>query len=287
MSGSGKAEIKIEEGDKTVKIAEKLADKEIIPSKYVFYYYIKFGGKSIKAGDYLLPKNLNIIQIANILSNGDKQVQKMVIPEGWRREQIAQYVSEHFGLSADEFLAKTTKLEGKLFPDTYEITDEPTVDEIVTKMSDDYATRTAGLNVTEGDLILASMIEREAGNDSQRAGIAGVFINRINAGIKLESNPTVQYQKDSNNYSKVGVLNYKFWQELSAGDVKNTTGPNNTYLIPSFPETPICNPGLASIKAALSPEDNDYYYFISDDAGEIHYAKTAAEHQANINKYLK
>ena len=287
MAGNGKVEIKIEDGDKTVEIAEKLADKSVIKSKYVFYYYVKFSGKSIKAGDYLLPKNLNMIEVAKILSNGEKQVQKMVIPEGWRREQIAQYISEHFGLSAPEFLTKTAKLEGKLFPDTYDISDEPTVDEIVSKMSDDYATRTAGLNVTEGDLILASMVEREAGDDSQRAGIAGVFMNRINVGMKLESNPTVQYQKDSNNYPKVGVLNYKFWQSLVAGDVKNTAGPNNTYLIPSFPETPICNPGLASIKAALNPEKSDYYYFISDDSGGIHYAKTAAEHQANINKYLK
>lgn len=285
QTGNRTKEIKIIDGQSTAEISDNLSQKGLIKSGWSFRLYLKFKKITIKAGDYLIPSNLNEIQVAEILSVGDHQVIRITIPEGWRREQIAQYLNEHAKIDPTEFLTKTKDLDGKLFPDTYDLTDKPTVDEIISKMTDDYVARTQGLNVTDGVLSLAAMVEREAAGDADRANIAGVFANRQKIGMKFESDVTVQYQKDTNNYPTAGVLNYKFWKAIVTGDTKNIAGPYNTYLYVGIPG-PICNPGLASIKAALSPATHNYYYFIYGNDDKFYMAKTQAEHQANVKKYL-
>ena len=288
MAGSGKKmEVKIEKGESTPEIAENLEGKNLITSKTVFYLYMKFKEKTIKAGDYLLPNNLSIVQIAGILENSEHQVKKTIIPEGWRNEQIAVYLSQHAELPPDEFLVAAKGNEGKLFPDTYDLTDEPTVSEVIGKMSDDYNKRTASLEVSEDTLILASIVEREAANDAERADIAGVFANRLKLGMKLEADPTVQYQKDTNNYPSAELLNFKFWQKLESGDFKKIQGAYNTYQNLGLPPAPICNPGLASIKAALSPSKHNYYYFFHDADGKIYFSTTQAEQTTKEKLYLK
>lgn len=284
-SSGDKTEIKIIEGQSSAEIADNLSSKGLINSSWSLQLYLKFKKLTVKTGDYLLPENLSEIQVAEILAKGDHQVIKITIPEGWRREQIAQYLSEQAKIDPEEFLAKTTGLKGKLFPDTYELTDQPTADEVITKMSQDYETRTAELAITDNILAIASLIEREAANDADRAAIAGVFLNRQKIGMKFESDAATQYQKDTNNYPTSGVLNFQFWQALSPGDNKKIPGPYNTYLYTGLP-APICSPGLASIEAALNSPLGDYYYFLYDTDGKLHLAKTQAEHQANVAKYL-
>lgn len=278
-------EIKISSAESVADTANSLKEKGIIKSPLAFRLYLRFKTLPIKDGDYLIPNSLNIIEVANILSKGDHQVIRITIPEGWRVQQIAQYLYEHAKIDPTEFLSKTKDLDGKLFPDTYDLTDKPTSGEVIGKMTDDYNTRTEGLGVTDDVLAIASIVEREAANDADRASIAGVFINRQKIGMKFESDVTVQFQKDSNNYPAAGVLNYKFWKALSAGDTKNIAGPFNTYLSAGIPG-PICNPGLASIKATLNPASHSYYYFIYGKDGKLYLAKTQAEQNANINKYL-
>lgn len=288
MPGSGKkVEVKIEKGESTKVVGARLEEKNLIGSELFFYLYIKFKEKTIKTGDYLIPNNLSIVKIAGILENGEHQVKKITIPEGWRREQIAAYLADQAKINPDEFMSKTKDLEGKLFPDTYDLTDEPTVDEVVTKMTDDYNSRTAGLGVTDSILSIASIVEREAASDAERADIAGVFANRLNKGMKLEADPTVQYQKDSDNFPKVGVLDFKFWQKLTNGDIKNIKGSFSTYQNVGLPPAPISNPGLKSIEAALSPSKHNYLYFLHGADGKIYFAASEAEHNANKVKYLK
>lgn len=288
MTGSNKkVEIKITEGESSTSVANRLQLKGLVNSKWSFYIYLKFKEKSVKPGDYLLPTNLTIIQISDILHNRQNQIIKITIPEGWRREQIAQRLLEEAKIPINDFLTATTDLEGKLFPDTFSLTDKPTVDEAVKKMTDDFDSRTAGMSISSDTLILASIVEREAGEDSERADIAGVFANRLAKGMKLEADPTVQYQKESDNYPKVGVLGFKFWQKLAIGDIKNIKGPFSTYQNPGLPPAPICNPGIKSIEAALSPSKHNYIYFLHGTDGKIYFAATEAEHNANKAKYLK
>jgi len=282
---TGKVEIDITDGQSATEISDSLYKKGLIPSTWSFQLYLRFKKITIKSGNYLLPKDLSPLQIIEILSKGDHQIIRITIPEGWRKEQIAAYLSEKAKIDPSEFLSKTKDLEGKLFPDTFDLTDQPTADEVIGKMTDDFANRTAGLNADESVLSIASIVEREAANDQDRSAIAGVFLNRQKIGMNFESDVTVQYQKDSNNFPAVGVFSYKFWRALQSGDTKNISGSYNTYLHAGIPG-PICNPGLASIKATLSPELHDYYYFIYDKDGKLHLAKTQAEQNVNVNHYF-
>lgn len=285
---SGKEEIKISEGESIWQIANKLAENNLIKSqgKIIFWVYEKIYRKSIKPGDYLVAKNLSIIQIAEILDKKEHQVIKITIPEGWRKEQIAVYLSKNTKIDQGEFLSLAKNFEGKLFPDTYFLTDEPTAEEVFGKMTEDYQNRISGLSVDDEILAIASIVEREAANDADRATIAGVFYNRLKIGMKLESDVTTQYQKDTNNFPKVGVLNYKFWQALSAGETRKITGVFSTYQNAGVPPAPICNPGLASIKATLSPENHNYYYFLYGEDGILRLATDKVGHDENIVKYL-
>lgn len=285
-TSDSKVEIKITQGQSTAEIADKLQGAGLIKSSWSFQLYFKFKKLTIKVGDYLLPENLNEIKLAGILARGEHQVIRITIPEGWRREQIAAYLAEHAKIDLDEFMLKTKDLEGKLFPDTYDLTDQPTADEVIKKMTNDYDNRTSGLTVSDSALIIASIVEREAANDADRANVAGVFINRQKIDMKYESDVTVQYQKDTNNYPSTGLLDFKFWKALSPGDNKKINGPYNTYLNSGLPPTPICNPGLKSIEATLTPAKHDFFYFIYGTDGKLYLAKTQAEQNANIAKHL-
>ncbi|TSC94613.1 MAG: UPF0755 protein [Candidatus Berkelbacteria bacterium Athens1014_28] len=281
-----KAEVKIADGQSSWQVANDLKKNDLISNKVVFRVYLKIYKKTLKSGDYLITKNLSIIQVAEILNNRGHQVIKITIPEGWRKEQIAVYLSKNAGISSDDFLSLAKNSEGKLFPDTYFLTDEPTAEEVFEKMTENYQNRISGLSVDDEILAVASIVEHEAAGDADRATIAGVFYNRLKIGMKLESDVTSQYQKDTNNFAKVGVLNYKFWQPLSSGETRKIVGPFNTYQISGLPPAPICNPGLASIKATLSPENHNYYYFLYGKDGILRLATDKAGHDENIGKYL-
>ncbi len=284
-SSDHKVEVKIVAGQSSTEIANNLESKGVINSSWSFRLYLKFKKLALKTGDYLIPANSTEVQVADIFSTGSHQVIKVTIPEGWRAEQIAAYLYDKAKIDPAEFLAKTKNLDGKLFPDTYDLSDTPTADEVITKMVDDYNIRTTGLVVNDNILSIASIVEREAANDADRAAIAGVFINRQKIGMKFESDVTVEFQKDTNNYPSFGINNYRFWRALLSGETKTVVGPYNTYLYSGIPG-PICNPGLASIEATLNPTPSSYYFFIYGNDGKLHLAKTQAEQNANITKYL-
>ncbi len=287
-----RGEFIIADGQSAAQISDNLVSQGFIGtnqgflgSSWSFRLYLRFKKLTIKSGDYLLPTNLNQIQIAEILSSGSHQVKWITIKDGWRREQVAAYLSKNLGISSEEFLAKSQDLEGKLFPDTYKLSDQPTVDEAISKMTENYQKKTAGISVTRNDLTLASIIQKEAGPEADMAGIAAVFNNRIKIGMKLQSDVTSIYQKDTDSWQSAGLLNYKFWQPAS-GDTTNYPGPYNTYTQAGLPPTPICTPSLAAINSVLHPGTNNYLFFLYGKDGKIYFAKTQAEQTANINKYL-
>ena len=149
--------------------------------------------------------------------------------------------------------------------------------------------RVGSLDVSRADLIIASIVEREAKFDEQRAQIAGVYRNRIENNMKLESCPTVNYAYDSKQVASLTAeeaKTYDYWQNISFSLYKTTISDYNTYLNSGLPPNPISNPGIMSIDAAVNYAKHDYLYFLHDSEGNIYLAETAAGHENNKAKHL-
>lgn len=259
------------ENQTTREIANNLKEKNIIKNTTVFTYYSLLSDKNILPGIYYLSPDMKMSEILDILDEGKVSEKKATIPEGWRREQIAQKLADEGIIDANIFLANTKDLEGYLFPDTYQFGLENTPEEVTKKFTDNFKAQTSGLNITKERLILASIIEREAKHDEDRANIAGVYQNRLDLGMNLGADPTIQYAKGD-------------WNTLTKSDFV-LDSPYNTYIYEGLPPTPICNPGIESIKAAINPAQHDYYYFINLADGTTIFSKTLEEHNTNIEKY--
>ncbi|MFA5188067.1 MAG: endolytic transglycosylase MltG [Patescibacteria group bacterium] len=188
--------------------------------------------------------------------------------------------------SADyEFLAEKPKnlsIEGYLFPDTYRVFKNAKLEDIIKKMLDNFdhkiTSAMAGQIESQGKklydiLTLASIIEKEAKTLEDKKRVAGVYYNRLEIGMALQADPTVNY------------ITEKQTDRPSSEDLQ-TDNLYNTYKYPGLPPGPICNPGLDSIMAAIYPEKNDYYYFINTPDGKMIFAKTFAEHKLNREKYF-
>jgi len=205
---------------------------------------------------------------------------KITIIEGKRREEIAAQLATAGICGYDDFMAASQNLEGALFPDTYRFFANASAADVVAVMNQDYQTRTRGLSVTRDQLILASIVEREALNDTDRPIIAGVYENRLQAGMFLGSDPTVQYAKDSQIYAlSVTPQTFKFWQPITQADYTSVVSPYNTYLNKGLPAGPLANPGLKSIEAAQNPGTTDALYFLYKN-GQLLLSTTLQEHEA-------
>lgn len=272
-------------GQATDKILQKLKENGLIRSKLAAktYLYLNKELGELQAGTFKLSPTMLVSEIIDSLKNGTFDVW-VTIPEGWRAEQIVdelivnELIDESERTNAYKRLQKN---EGKLFPDTYLFAKDSNLETMEQKMLGNFEIKTKGLNITNQDLILASLVEREAKDDKDRQMIAGVIENRLKIGMPLQVDATLQYVMD--NKRQIGA---QWWQTVAVTD-KKVKSPFNTYLNTGLPPAPICNPGLSSIKAALNPAESDYLYYLSEDNGTTHYAKTLAEHQENIKKYLK
>lgn len=265
--------VEISEGETTFEIADALKAKNLIRSSWLFASYAKFNKATLLPGIYHLRQSMNFDQIIEQISSGNVQEYKITIPEGWRINQIAQYLQDKKITEYDDFMEAAVDKEGYLFPDTYRIAVDTSAKSVVKTMEDNFFRRTEGLGVSKEKLILASIIEREAKNDEERAKIAGVYQNRLDKNMELEADPTVQYAKGN-------------WEAPTVSDYTKIDSPYNTYLHKGLPPGPICNPGLASIQATINPEKHDYFYFFHTD-GKTIFSKTSEEHDANKKKYLK
>lgn len=286
----------------------------LIVSTASFKVYVDFTGKAnaLKAGTYVLSRNMTIPEIVNILCAGNeaRRVTRFTIPEGYTAEQIALALFEA-GILEDqeEYLAlckdgtllsvgyldplqnasdRRYALEGYLFPDTYEIYEDAAAADILKKMlnrfavvfSEEDAERAKALNLTTDQVVtLASMIEKEAAADEDFARVSAVFHNRLRQGMALESCATLSYT--------LGVKKYTFTESEMA-----TVSPYNTYRNKGLPVGPICNPGRAAIQAALYPEESylaeGYLYFcnmIPKQTNRLAFARTYEEHRKNVVQY--
>lgn len=255
----------------------QLADNGLIKSSLAAKLYLQFSGldQKIRPGTYSLSPALNLPAIFEVLTSGPKDI-RVTIPEGWRREQVAARLSSALpSFDSQEFLLLTATLEGQLFPDTYLIPPTASTSEITDILLANFAKKSGlGLPAQQDILILASLVEREAKADPDRAIIAGIFQKRLAAGWPLQVDASAQYALGTS----------RDWWPKNI-DTKYPS-PYNTYLQPGLPPSPIASPGLASIQAVLSPADSPYWYYLTGNDGRTYYARNLAEHNLNIDKYL-
>lgn len=265
-------------------------------------------GSSLAAGDYELSRSMSTTEIIQVLAKGQvKRGLVATIPEGWRAEQIADRLEATGFASRDEFvgavsapqtvagfdlLTNTTtpqRLEGFLFPETYEVPQRVAGTRAAELMIRMFNQR-VGESLRSANesrltpyqvLTLASIVEREAKKSSERPTIASVYVNRLAADMPLQADPTVQYAIATRDGP--AAASYNYWRDLSAADL-TIDSPYNTYRVEGLPPAPICNPGEASIKAVLQPARTDYLYFVAktDGSGEHLFARTLDEHNANV-----
>ncbi|RIK51960.1 endolytic transglycosylase MltG [Candidatus Microgenomates bacterium] len=262
-------------GSSVLKIGQILYANNLIHSPRLFQLYIRLNNISLQAGDYSLsPAKLPLI--AQSLTQGKENEIRITIPEGYRREQIAELLAQKLGLNRADFMSTTTELEGYLFPDTYNFSEGSTVADVVNRLESNFEVKARELNLSREDVILASIVEREALSIAEKPIIAGILQNRLRDGWALEVDATIQYIM-----GKPG----DWWPTPLLGD-RNRKSAYNTYLNRGLPPGPIGNPGLVSLSAVKNSEKTDYYFYLHDKSGVIHYAKTNAEHEQNIARYI-
>lgn len=267
----------ISKGENVREIAADLKSKGLIRDEWAFLLVSKKLGieKNLQAGSFHLSKAMSTAQIAEDFTVGTED-EWITIPEGWRSEQIVDYLKTQ---GIDSQLGNWKLEEGRYFPDTYLVPKTSTIDDVRQLMRKNFDNKTAGLNLSEKDLIIASMVEREAKAASDRPLVASVILNRLSIGMKLDIDATVQYA--------VGFTSQDGWwkKNLTLQDLA-VQSPYNTYTNPGLPPAPICDPGLSSIEAVLNPAETDYLYYLTDKDGNMHYSTTLEEHNANRAKYL-
>jgi len=223
--------------------------------------------------------------VLDTLIEGDAILYSVTIPEGWTSLQTVERLR-----ATDELTGELTEIppEGSLMPDTYRFARNTSRSDIIARMrtaqeeflNKVWPTRDADLPIEtkEEALILASIVEKETGLADERSKVAGVFINRLRKGMRLQSDPTIIYGLVGGRAS-LGRPIYR--SEI----VKET--PYNTYVIKGLPPTPIANPGRAAIEAVLRPQETDAIYFVADGTGGHAFATTLAEHNRNVAQWRK
>lgn len=275
----------VNKGDTVREITYNLKDKGFIKNPIVFFLLLKKLGldKQIQAGDFRLSPSMTAEDVAQNLTHGMLDIW-ITIPEGLRAEEIAEILKDKIPTYQSFWTDELVKHEGYLFPDTYLIPKNSDINLIISKLRDtfDYKYKSLTSDTLGQDriVIIASMVEREAKLSEDRPLVASVILNRLNIGMKLDIDATIQYslgyQEDKKTWWKKG---------LTLEDLK-INSLYNTYINPGLSPKPIANPGIASLQAALKPANTEYLYYISDKSGHNHYAKTILEHNANIKKYL-
>ena len=265
----------VDKGSSITKIANNLQKEGLIKNALVFRYYIQITGvqNKIQPGEFELSRNLSVNQIIEKLKKGPTEV-LVTIPEGLRREEIAEKYKTALNkdeVFVKEFLLLTTGKEGYLYPDSYLFPKEATATQIVNRMTETFDKKVK--DVTYKQLIVASLLERETFADSEKALVAGIIYKRLENDWPIQIDATLQYIKGN-------------WKPVYSID-KELNSPFNTYKNLGLPPSPIANPGLSSILASISPEVSEYWYYIHDNDGKIHFGRTLEEHNANIAKYLK
>lgn len=278
----------VSSGEGVRSIASRLAQDGLIRSPISFYIVVKLLGieRKIEAGDFRLNRSMHAKDIAKELTHGILDIWITTL-EGWRVEEIATKLTKELDIPAQEFLKWAQ--EGYMFPDTYLISKDATASAIAKNFQDTFDvrvttamredTKKTGLTIEEV-IVLASIVEREGKSEEDRPVIAGILLNRLKADWPLQADATLQYALGYQANEK------SWWKKYLTDEDKKISSPFNTYEHVGLPPFPISNPGLSSIRAVIYPAKTDYWYYLHDPNGGVHYAKTLEEHNANVDKYL-
>ncbi len=288
----------VKKGESLTSVADRLEKEGLIRNSLAFRILVLTQGLAgnIQAGDFRLRPSLTTEEVAHVLTHGTLDVW-LTFPEGWRREEFGRRLAANLEeFNYEEFLSQTANLEGYLFPDTYLIPVEASPSAVIKiinrnfekKFSPELEKQAKNRGLTKKQvLILASIVEREAKSDKDRPLVAGILIKRWQNDWLLQADATVQYALATHNSQLTTHNSMDWWPKKITKEDLKVNSPYNTYKYKGLPPTPICNPGLASIKAAVGPEESEYWFYLSDPGGTVHYAKTAEEHNQNITQYLR
>ncbi len=279
----------VNKGENLDSIINKLSSEKLIRNRVVFYLVVKQLGieRKIQAGDFRLSQSMSAEEIASELTHGAVDIW-VTVREGLRKEEVAEIMSKEFDISETEF--NNLSREGYLFPDTYLIPKNPSVEQIVNIMestfnkrySEELQKKARKNGFTDLELItFASIIEKEAtANDKQE--VADILFKRLRDNYPLQVDATVQYALGYQ------VNEKRWWKKQTTFEDLKIESPYNTYKNVGLPPNPICSPSLASIKAAANASvDTPYMFYLHDRKGKTYYAETYDQHLENIEKYLR
>ncbi len=289
-------------------ISRLLEDQQLIRHRLAFELAVGLAGlsKNLQAGTFELSPSMSATEIGRAIARGRAVKElSLTLVEGWTSSQIGEYLAKQGIGTREEFISHASvqdsrtilpnerfdflvgrppgaTLEGYLFPDTYRVFPDVSQPEVINKMLSNFGAKLspelrsdvvrAGRSLHDV-VTLASIVEREVRSEQDRRMAADIFWRRLSAGIPLQSDATVNF------------VTGKSALQPSSADLE-VDSPYNTYKYRGLPPGPIGNPGLNSIKAAVSPEPNPYFFFLTDPAGAVHYAQTFEEHLTNKKKYL-
>lgn len=304
----------IEQGETLWSISHRLESVGLVSDATVFRRVVQAEGldRQIEAGAYTLRRNMTMREIMQEFQVGRVPDVLVTIPEGWRVEQVARKLwREGVVRSEEEFLAEVQRrrsgyavfhglpdappggMEGYLYPETYRFDTgslpADVIDRMVSVLAAEVTSSMVDMAIKRGltmyeVITLASIVEREAVLDRERPLIASVYLNRLQQGMPLQADPTVQYAKGCVE-GEDGEL--ECWGPMLQEEATTVVSDYNTFLNPGLPPGPICSPRIASIKAVLEPADTDYLFFYSkrDGSGEHVFARTYEEHLRNEQIY--
>lgn len=284
--GEGEVVVRIEAGDDGLVITEKLVEAGVIRDFDSFYRYLIDNQAVFFPGSFMLKLQMSNKAALEVLSNSSNAMTyKVTIPEGYRAVQIFEELSRISGIPEEEFKSVAENLEsfeipseaktieGYLFPATYSFDTEATAKEILASMVQRMKDELARFEVAESNwhqvLTLASIVQREAKLEADFFKVSRVFANRIDIGMKLETDPTISYS-----YSGKDMSDLPRQQQIDHG--------YNTYLIEGLPPGPIASPGALALEATLNPVDGDWLFFVTINlaSGETKFSRTLAEHES-------
>jgi UPF0755 protein len=297
--GQGPIDITVPPNTSVTGVADILSRKGVIVSRLAFQVYVRLNGYNSKldAGHYQVPAGADTIEVVALMGHARGNEVSVTIPEGFTAKQAGDVFQQSGLFSAQKYVAAVehdqfnqdflasrpqgSSVDGFLFPDTFFFSPKASPDDVINAqlnrfgevVTPEMRAHAADHNLTlYQEIVLASIVEREAKFDQDRGQIAAVFYNRLAIGMPLEADATLLFAKGA-----------------TGGPVtepdKSINSPYNTYANKGLPPGPICNPGLASIKAALTPAQNGFLFYVTDRDGHAHFSRTLAEHQQQIAQY--
>lgn len=264
-------------------VADTLAASGVVPAAWSLHIagLATRGAGPLHAGELEFPAHASLAQVLEVLRHARPVLHRVTIPEGLTAAQIADLLDRAPSLSGNPVVPG----EGTVLPETYDVERGTSRAAVVRRaqtamrsvLADDWATRSPGLPYADPHdlLVLASLVERETARPDERAHIAGVFVNRLRAGMRLQSDPTVAYAVSGGTTLE---------RSLTRADLA-WPNPYNTYVAPGLPPAPIDSPGPAALAAAARPLLTDDLYFVADGTGGHVFAATLAQHEENVARW--